>query len=349
VAQGATRSEAARRAGVSQHVAKASLGAVFAACGVANAADLGRLAAEVDALAGLAAATDIQWSRPGAQRAPLRFVRRRRDPGRIAVEDHGPVGAAPVVVIHSPTNGRHLPRNLVAALHERGLRPISVERPGFGLTSPASPDTVILEEAAADLVDVLDALGLERVRLLGRGCVAALAFTARHPERFERGVLLGPSAPDPAARRRDGLLGVIGTLVLERPALLDAFAKMLIRGSTTANIERMTRVAARHSPADLAALADPAILADHVRSSQQSALGGVGFVRELAEASRRLDFAQPGAPWRIILGDRDPLHQIGDPQSAWRNLLPGAEVQVLPGAGRFPHFTHPHEIAAALA
>ncbi len=351
VAQGATRSEAARAAGVSEHAAKTDLGAVFAACGVATAADLGRLAAEVDALAGLAAATDIQWSRPGAQRAPLRFVRRRRAPGRIAVEDHGPLGAVPVVVIHTPTNGRHLPRNLVAALHDRGLRPISVERPGYGLTTPTHADGNLLDEASDDLIDVLDALGLDRVRLLGRGCIAALAFAARHPARFERGILLGPSAPDPAQRRRDGLLGAIGTLILERPALVDAFVTMLIRGSTTANIERMTRAAARHSPADLAALADPAIFADHVRSTQQAALGGIGFARELAifagRAGPQLD--QPGERWRIIIGDRDPLHQLGDPQAAWRRMLPGARVQVLQGAGRFPHFTHPAEIAAALA
>ena len=354
IGHGATRSEAAQAAGVSEHAAKTDLRTVYAACGVSDAADLGRLAGEIEALSALATATDIQWSRQAvgdAAAAPLRFVRRRRAPGRIAVEDHGPEGGTPVVVAHSPTSGRRLPGVLVRALHNAGLRPISVERPGYGLTTPAQDDQWPLHEAAADLVDVLDALGLARVRLLGRGCIAALSFAALHAERFESGVLLGPSTPDPDLRRRDGLLGAVVSLVLERPHLVRGFASMLIRGSTATHIRQLTRAIARHSPADLAALDDPEILADHVRACQQAALGARGFQSEISHfaGGSAMTFAQSGRPWTILIGEHDPMLRTENLHSAWEAVLPGARVDVIEGAGRLPHLSHPATIAAALA
>jgi hypothetical protein len=133
---------------------------------VEGAAALGRVVTELDALTRLAAATDVEIVAPGSALAPLRFVRRRRGPGRIAVEDHGPVDRVPVVVFHALINGRHLPRVLVAACRARGLRLISIHRAGFGLTSQSGGD--VIDDAVADHLDVLDALGLDRVRIIGR-------------------------------------------------------------------------------------------------------------------------------------------------------------------------------------
>lgn len=353
IAHGATRGEAARTAGVSDHAAKSNLRAVYDICGVRDAAELGRLAGEVKALAALASATDIQWSLPGANGesgAPLRFVRRRRGPGRIAVEDHGPAEGAPVVVLHTPTSGRRLPRVLVRAMHRAGLRPISVERPGYGLTTPVTEAGHPFVDAASDLIDVLDALKLGQVRLLGRSSIMALAFGALHPQRVAGGVLLGPSSADPAARRRDGLLGAIVSLALERPQLVRGFAAMLIRGATPSHIRQVSRAIAHRCAADLAALEDPEIFADHVRACQQAALGGAGFVNEfpyIAE-SAAARYAQSGDGWRIVMGEHDPIRQAGDPGPGWAAVLPGAAMRVIAGAGRFPHYTHPDEVAAAL-
>ncbi len=353
IAHGATRSEAAQAASTSSHATKTDLSAVYAACGVSDAVELGRLAGEVEALAALAGATNIQWSTradSAGLRGRLRFVRRRRGAGRIAVEDHGPRDGDPVVVVHSPTTGRHLPRVLVAAMHRVGLRPITVDRPGYGLTTPAADEANPHGEASADMIDILDALGLDRVRVLARGCVPAMAFTAAHPERFAGGVLLGPSKPDPAARRRDGLIGAMTWLVMERPALVRDFATMLMRGSTPTHIREVARAIARHSPADLAALENPQILADLVRAAQQAAIGAVGPISELLEApiSPITRYSQAGWPWTIVIGDRDPLHTQEDINGAWTPVLPGARVEVIVGAGRFPHFSHPDIIAGVL-
>ena len=276
IGYGATRAAAAASLGVSEHTAKAELKIVFDRCGVARAATLGRVVAETDALARLAAATDVEVLGRDRTTTPLRFIRRRRCAGRNAVEDHGPPSGAPVVIFHTPLNGRHLPRRLVRALHARGLRPISVERPGFGLTSEA--DGNFVEDANADLIDVLDALGLERVRLLGRSVAMPLRFAAAHPHRVERGVLI--AAIPPGTRPKAGLLGTAVALALDHPGMVEGFVRLMVRLSSEQAIMRLTERSLRSSTADLAALADEATRADWIRASRQSSTGD-GFSREL--------------------------------------------------------------------
>lgn len=98
-----------------------------------------------------------------------------------------------------------MPAVLVAAMQAHGLRPISLECPGFGLTTEAAGD--VSSEAVEDLADVFDALGLAQACLLGRSCVMPLQFAAAYPERMIRGVLLSTSPP--GMRPNRGLFGRI--------------------------------------------------------------------------------------------------------------------------------------------
>lgn len=344
VGHGATRAEAAQLANTSVGSVKADLATVHLVCGT-QGVGLGRLVGEIDALTRLATATDIETL--GTVPRRLRFVARRRAPGRIAVEDHGPADWTAVVVFHSATNGRHLPGRLVRALHARRLRPISVERPGYGLTTVMESTNDPMKDAADDLIDVFDALGINRARLLGRSCVAALAFAERYPERVERGVLLGPSSPNLALRRRDGLLGAIATMAVERPALIEAFAALSARGAGSRVIERLSRQIVRQCSADIAALDDPETLADHIRATRQCAIGRAGLARELS-AHARADFAvTSNLPWTILSGACDPMHHASD-GTAWTATLPGSRHVVISDGGRLLHVTHAAEVATAL-
>ena len=347
VTSGTTRSAAASALGISDQSAKAYLKVVFANCGVDGGVALGRVVAETGALARLAAATDVEILGTGVvPSAPLRFVRRRRAPGRIAVEDHGPLSGVPVVVFHTPTSGRHLPRRLVAAMHGQGLRPISLERPGFGLTSPAYGDCV--EDANADLIDVMDALNLKRVRLLGRSLAMPMRFAAAHPERIERGVLIG--ATPPGVRTTRGLLGSFIRLALDRPHLIRAFARMAVRLSSERSILRLTERAVAGSRTDLAAIADPQNRADWIRACRQSS--GDGFVREFALHANggAIPAAAYAMDWTILIGETDALSEgvPDDPVALWRAAIPDAQFERVP-AGRLLHLSHPGAVAGALA
>jgi pimeloyl-ACP methyl ester carboxylesterase len=122
----------------------------------------------------------------------LRFEHVETLPGRISLLTAGT--GEPVLLIHGlgATKGSFLPT--IAALAE-SFRTIALDLPGFGdsykpLTAPYHPPFF-----ARAILDVLDALGLERAHLIGNslGGRIALEVGLRHPERVGRIALLAPS------------------------------------------------------------------------------------------------------------------------------------------------------------
>lgn len=103
---------------------------------------------------------------------------------------------APVMLLHGSgpgvsafANWRHTIPALVAAGH----RVIAPDQLGFGRTVPPEGHVYELDSWLDHAVGVLDALGLDRVGLVGNsfGGAVALALASRHPERVDRFVLMG--------------------------------------------------------------------------------------------------------------------------------------------------------------
>ena len=98
----------------------------------------------------------------------------------------------PLVLLHqSPlSGGMFLPS--LKSLAVAGFRAIALDMPGYGASDPP-PGRQSVEAHAEALVGILDALGLDRVHLLGHhtGASIAAAFAARHGERLDRLVLNG--------------------------------------------------------------------------------------------------------------------------------------------------------------
>ena len=89
------------------------------------------------------------------------------------------------------------------ALTAAGLRAIAPDMRGFGESdAPRAVEEYRITRAVADLVAVLDALGVERARVVGHDWGAAIAwvFAALHPGRVER--LVAMSVGHPGAQRR---------------------------------------------------------------------------------------------------------------------------------------------------
>ena len=59
---------------------------------------------------------------------------------RIALLDYGPYDAEPVLIFHGTAAGRRLPDRFRDGLIAAGFRPLVLQRPGFGLTDPATGD-----------------------------------------------------------------------------------------------------------------------------------------------------------------------------------------------------------------
>jgi pimeloyl-ACP methyl ester carboxylesterase len=118
---------------------------------------------------------------------PIAGVRRTRVLARgvdFNVTEAGPQDGLPVLCLHGWPQHHYEWRELLAAPPE-GLRIIAPDLPGYGWSGPA-PHRWQKEEVASDVLALLDALGLQRVLLVGHdwgGWVANL-MVLRAPERF---------------------------------------------------------------------------------------------------------------------------------------------------------------------
>jgi len=140
----------------------------------------------------------------------------------LAVSDEG--AGVPVVLAHGLTASRRYVVMGSRALLRGGHRVIACDARGHGASSPApSPGAYGYEQLSADLVAVLDALGLERVVLAGTsmGAHTALRLALELPARVAGIVVITP-AYDPATHdderrlaRWDALAGALRSGGLE--------------------------------------------------------------------------------------------------------------------------------------
>ncbi len=129
---------------------------------------------------------------------------------------------SPLVLLHGLTATRRYVVMGSRLLERSGGRVIAYDARGHGRSTPASdPSAYGYESLAADLLAVLDALGLERAVLAGAsmGAHTAVRFALRHPERVAALGLITPSY-DPDA----------DTTGLDAYAGWDALAKGLSEG-----------------------------------------------------------------------------------------------------------------------
>jgi pimeloyl-ACP methyl ester carboxylesterase len=119
-----------------------------------------------------------------------------RDGRSVLVDDTAPDAVRPTVVWHheSPHTGA-LFEPLTTAAAARGLRLVALTRPGYGGADPLPGRRVA--DGARDLEQVLDALGLRRVAVLGGsgGGPHALAAAALLPDRVAAAAVVAAPAP----------------------------------------------------------------------------------------------------------------------------------------------------------
>jgi pimeloyl-ACP methyl ester carboxylesterase len=105
---------------------------------------------------------------------------------------------APVLLVHGFPDDHTVWRKQVPALVAAGYRVIAPDMRGCGMSEMA-PHTrdYALPNLIADLAGILDALGIERVKLIGHdwGAVISWSFAMAHPERVERYAALSVGHP----------------------------------------------------------------------------------------------------------------------------------------------------------
>lgn len=241
-------------------------------------------------------------------------------------EETGPASGTerlPLVFVHAfPMSHAMWFRQLERFGRQR--RTIAYDCRGFGRsTAPTSPDAYSQERSVEDLRQLLDALAIERVALVGlsMGGNIALNFAILHPGRAAAlcPADTGAGSDDPAAFAR-GVEAWAGTVEREGiEGLLRLFAGHPIFGPFMARGEAerqlLREIVSGHAVHGIAHTA-------------RATLGRRPPVYALEAGLRRLT-----CPTAVVVGEHDGPCRA--PSAYLAATIPGARLVVVPGAGHF--------------
>ena len=239
----------------------------------------------------------------------------------------------PLVLLHGWPQHWWCWRHLIPRLARRH-RVLAPDLRGFGW-SEAPPGDYAKAEFASDLIGLLDAEGLDRVRLIGHdwGGYAAFLVALDRPERVERLLALDivpPWSPRALPRPRQLALPLLATYQV--PLAIPLLGPRLLMAGTTA-VRALIRAGSGSgtvwTDADLDAYAT--VLRQPARAQASSACYRTFLTRELPSVARGGDRSgELQVPTLLAMGSLSPLRRILDPQPS-HNLT----VETIAGAGHF--------------
>ncbi|MEI6044671.1 MAG: alpha/beta hydrolase [Chloroflexota bacterium] len=249
---------------------------------------------------------------------------------------------SPLVFVHGWAGSGEDWRKVVARYVARGESVLVYDAAGFG-QSQFESETMAnwadysLSRYVQDLKALLDAEGIERVRLVGHswGGVVAMSFAARYPERVEALVPIGSAYFDPEKLLHQVLRWVsylIGWILI--------FLKPLLRRSP-----RLQRLAVRrylYRPLDEA---DTAIMVNGVLQSHNRAI--VQTLLEGYEVRFKKLCPTIQCPTLYIGSDHDAVAPVLY-VTAFVPFTPHAKSATIKKCGHFPMIERPDELIAVM-
>jgi pimeloyl-ACP methyl ester carboxylesterase len=238
-----------------------------------------------------------RWVRVNGRRIHMRVPAERASPGTV-----------PVVLLHGAVIGSSYMIPLAVRLAPE-FPVFAPDLPGHE-GSEAAPRALEIEELADTLTAWLDAIGLERAALVGHslGSQVAAHVAARHPERVDRLVLIGPTSDPDARTSREQLL-------------------------------RLARDG-RHEPASLWLLESDAYLRAGLRLPHAE-------LRMSIDDHLEDTLARVSTPTMVVFGGDDPLVSPQWAEEVARAARAAPPV-VIPGAGHAVHHSAPDAVARAI-
>ena len=276
-----------------------------------------------------------------------RRVRLERTDCTVRIQELGDGPA--VVLVHGASNGGSSWASLVARLN--GFRCIMLDRPGCGLSDalPSSLEGIADIQHYADglITDLLDALGLANAHLVATsyGGYFALRAAAAHPDRIDRIVEFSWTVGAPMATvpllMRLGTVPGAGWLMARVPPSERAVRMMLRQIGLGAALQsgRFTQEALDWY---VALLRHTHTMRNDIKASPKLVSPIRGMNEQVLLPSSLLAGVQ--APIFFLWGEDDPN---GGAEVARRfvELLPNAELELMPGVGHAPWMDDPDHAA----
>lgn len=221
-----------------------------------------------------------------------------------------------------------------AAVRRLGLEVLTVDRPGYGRSTPQPGRTV--HDGAGDLVRLLDHLSWETADVVGvsNGGAFALALAALAPDRVRTVFAVGSASPSVAGNERSEAKRAALALLRDDPhayrARLDSIAEQVRVDPVPALIAAVGDVA----PRDAALLARRDVADRFVRSMREAtAQGGEGWFEDHVAVNRDwgVDVDAVTGPVVFLHGGRDTVCPPSGVEALARRL--GATVRLDPEDG----------------
>lgn len=245
----------------------------------------------------------------------------------------GPVDAPAVLLSNSLGTTLAMWDEQVAALSQH-VRVLRYDHRGHG-SSPAPPGPYSISDLGADVIELLDHLGIDRVSVAGLslGGMVAMWLGIHHPERIDRLVLcctapfLGPSDPwlsRAAQVREHGTASLLPALFerwftpltrVERPDVISRFTDMLSTADDEGYAACCEAIAGMDQRGELSRISAPTLLVYGAHDPVAPPETGEGLRRAIAEAGMIVlpraahiaNVEQPAAFTRALLE-----HLVGD-------------------------------------
>jgi len=236
----------------------------------------------------------------------------------------------PLLMIHGFPLDRTLWRSQIEGL-QSVARVIAPDLRGFG-GSGAAPETMTMDEYAADLKALVDSLNLKQVVLCGlsMGGYVALAFLARYPDAVQGLILANTRAGADSEQAREGRHAAAKKAFDEGvAAIADAMLPKMLTEATIAHRPRLTAsvrsmMAGQH-PAGVAA----ALRGMAARPDRTPLLGSIHV------------------PTLIITGQADTLIPVSESE-AMNEAIPGSQLVIIPDAAHLSNVEAPEAFNGAV-
>lgn len=245
--------------------------------------------------------------------------------GQVHYRRAGDPSGAPLVLLHQSPLSSATYEPALAALAERGLYAVAIDTPGFGM-SDASPRQWSIPEYAEAVWQIIDALGLDKVHLLGQHTGAIVAAEA-------------------ALQRRDRVNGLIYQGIPlysdeERAEKIASYAPGYTVGQDGEHFKVIW---------DRVRWLYPTISGESAsrQVGEYLAVGPDYAVAYRAVFDYKLDIrALDGVPTLLLHGDKDVLNRMNDVVTA---AFPQAPLVLIPGGTDFVAEEQPEAFAAEVA
>jgi 3-oxoadipate enol-lactonase len=248
--------------------------------------------------------------------------------GRIAYASYGNEDAPLVVMTHSILTAAMMWHKQAELLADQGYWVVCADTRGHG-ESDASEPPYLMEDLVDDVIALLDGLSVKRAHFVGLSLGGMTGFGAgiEFSERLLSLCLCAARADMP-----ESLSGVWD----ER---IDLAAEQGTAALATATLERWFGKPFLEAHQELADAFRDTIAATSFR-------GFAGSARAIQKLNFLPEVHQIKVPTTLIVGSKDvPLPAE---MKKLQDLIPGAQLELIEGAGHLPNIDHPDEFNAAL-